>query len=541
LVASAQPRGASDRQPRGASAQPSDVVAVEQQLARLADAGQFVRAAGVSEWSDGTVAGAYSFTHSMYQTVLRERVPPARQRQLHGAIALRLEAAHGRHGAEGRAELAYHFEKSGDVDRSLSYLEDAAARALRRGAGHEAVELLQHGLALVEPLAGSPERTLQTIRLHLALGTALPVLRGLGDPAAEQAVQRARALSEQTNDYVQLVQALAHLVGSYLAQARVERASEAAEAMRGLMATMPIPPFIAGGNILLGMVEYYFGKLKEAEDRFEQVLAMGDVPMPPSTGDLRVLALGNLAITHLQRGYPDKARSRCDEAMQRAADTGRPFDRGLALQQHCFLLATLRDTAALREVAGEARAHATEHDVAALHAASTVHGGRIIATGGDYESGTAMMAEGIAAYRASGQRVGLANMLSWLAEVHIDAGNAAAAAPLLAEALAFVAETGVLPHAAELHRLDGELQRLRGDRHAAEHSFRRAIDVARDQDARWWELRATVSLARLQQRQRKSPARAEARDALAAIVGWFTEGFDTIDVQEARALLNDLS
>jgi hypothetical protein len=92
-----------------------------------------------------------------------------------------------------------------------------------------------------------------------------------------------------------------------------------------------------------------------------------------------------------------------------------------------------------------------------------------------------------------------------------------------------------------LHRLDGEVQRLRRDRHGAEHSFRRAIDVARDQDARWWELRATVSLARLQQRQRKSRARAEARDALAAIVGWFTEGFDTIDVQEAKALLADLS
>jgi predicted ATPase len=213
----------------------------------------------------------------------------------------------------------------------------------------------------------------------------------------------------------------------------------------------------------------------------------------------------------------------------------------MALQQSCFLRASLRDIGALREAAGEALAHATEHDVASLHAVSTTHGGRVMAAGGDYESGAAMMAEGVAAYRVSGVRVGLANMLSWLAEVHIDAGNIAAAAPLVAEALAFVAETGVLPHAAELHRLDGEVHRLRGDRHAAEHSFRRAIDVARDQDARWWQLRATVSLARLQLKQRKSRARDEARVALAAIVASFTEGFDTGDEQQAQALLAELS
>jgi predicted ATPase len=104
-----------------------------------------------------------------------------------------------------------------------------------------------------------------------------------------------------------------------------------------------------------------------------------------------------------------------------------------------------------------------------------------------------------------------------------------------------VAETGVRPHAAEFHRLDGELQRLRRDRHAAEHSFRRAIDVARGQGARWWELRATVSWARLHQRQRKSQSRGEARNALAAILGSCTEGFDTVDVRQAQELLAEIS
>jgi predicted ATPase len=137
--------------------------------------------------------------------------------------------------------------------------------------------------------------------------------------------------------------------------------------------------------------------------------------------------------------------------------------------------------------------------------------------------------------------VGLSFLLSGLAEAHIDAGNAAAAAPILAEAHAFVKETGVRSYIAELHRLEGELHRLQGDRSAAEKSFRLAIDLARGNGARWWELRATVSLARSQQRQRKSQARKEARDALAAIVGSFTEGFGTIDVRQARALLAEIT
>jgi predicted ATPase len=153
----------------------------------------------------------------------------------------------------------------------------------------------------------------------------------------------------------------------------------------------------------------------------------------------------------------------------------------------------------------------------------------------------AMMAAGIEAYRASGQRIALSALLGWLTEMYVDAGNAAAAGAVVAEGRAFASATGELRYLPESHRLEGELHQLRGNRNAAEQSFLRAIDLARDHGSRWWELRTTVSLARLQQRRGKRDGRRAAHDVLAAIVGKFTEGFDTVDVQQAQALLAELA
>src|SRR5262249_22082125 len=150
-------------------------------------------------------------------------------------------------------ELAFHFEQSGDPDRAVPCFEEAAARAVRRGAAREAVELLNRGLGLLEALPVTPARTLLRIRGLLALGLALSQLRGPGDRAVEQACLRARALSEQSNDPVQLIQALAQLAPIYVVQARLERAAETAEAMRRLMPVLPFPGLVAVGNQVLGI------------------------------------------------------------------------------------------------------------------------------------------------------------------------------------------------------------------------------------------------------------------------------------------------
>jgi tetratricopeptide (TPR) repeat protein len=333
---------------------------------------------------------------------------------------------------------------------------------------------------------------------------------------------------------VQLFQAVTPLAAIYVAQARLDRAAEAADVIGRLMTAMPLPAFVFAGNLLLGIIQFHSGHLATAQDHFERVLATGDVPLPAMSGDMHVYATDYLAITLLHRGLADQARARNQQAFRRAAEVGRPFDRAVALQFDCFLHALLRDLVGLRRAADEGFALAAEYDMAGLRAIALASRGRALVADGKHEAGAATIAEGIAAYRASGQRIALPTLLGWHIEAHIDDGNLAAAQPLLGEAFAHVSATSDLRYLAELHRLQGLVHRLQGDRDRAEQCFRDAIDLARDQGARWWELRATTSLAQLLPRSPRSAA----HDALAALVATLSEGGDTIDVRQARALLS---
>jgi predicted ATPase len=182
-----------------------------------------VRSDGATEWPDGTVPGAYRFDHALHQGVLRDRVPPARRRQLHERIAARLEDAYAGHVAEVSAELTVHLEAGGHAERAIPHLEEVAVRALRRGAHREAVGLLERAVAILDSLPPTPERALRTIRLSITLGSAL-LPGGLDDPRLHQVYERARRLSEESDDRVQLFQVLVALTGTYSAQARFDRA-----------------------------------------------------------------------------------------------------------------------------------------------------------------------------------------------------------------------------------------------------------------------------------------------------------------------------
>src|SRR5262249_21779658 len=172
-------------------------------------------------------------------------------------------------------------------------------------------------------------------------------------------------------------------------------------------------------------------------------------------------------------------------------------------------------------------------------AQGTFFRGMALATQGQSASGLAQMREGLAAYRATGSVSGMPGSLARLAEVYGQVGQVDEGMHLLVEALALVDTTGERHTEAELHRLHGELllRQAVPEAQAAEACFQRALNVARGQQAKWWELRAAMSLARLWQRQGKGAA---ARELLAEIYGWFTEGFDTPDLQEAKALLEAL-
>lgn len=520
-----------------AAALEADVVAIEGCFAALAHTGMMVGVDGTHRWPDGTVAGAYRFDHFVHQSVFRDRVPPARRRQLHERIAIRLEQAYAGHTADVSAELAFHFQAGGHGERAVPFLEEAAARALHRGANQEAAILLQQGVDIIEPLPRTPERTLRTIQMCVALGSALEPGRGHGDPRTEQLYEYARSLSEESDDRVQLFQALTGLTATYLGQARLDRAQESARRLLELADEMPIPAMVFAASLFSGIVTLRCGRLADARHLLERAVSLEDVPLPSLSLDLHTIARGNLALVLLQQGDLEAALSRLHDATNRAAVRERPSDRGFTAQGACVFHLMSGDTEALASAAEQAIA---SEDFPTAVAIGLLSRGRVLSVSGDPERGVELMREGIEAYRATAQHITLPLFQAALAEGLAAAGEVAAARACVADARAVAESTGDVSCLAELHRLEGMLH-AEDDPRAAGRSVRRAIEIARQQGARWWEIRALTSLGRLTLVPGARVAtRRTIADDLARLVASFPVVTANPTVQDARRLLAKL-
>jgi predicted ATPase len=257
--------------------------------------------------------------------------------------------------------------------------------------------------------------------------------------------------------------------------------------------------------------------------------------------DPEVYCLAHLSETLWHLGYPDQALQRSQQALTLAQVLGHPFSLATALNYAAPLHDFRREARGTQERAEALRALAQEQGFAYRLAQAMFKLGLAAVAQGQVAEGLAQMRQGMAASRATGAELGLPHRLGRLAEAQGEAGQPAEGLAVLAEALATAERTGDRRSDAELYRLKGELllQRARqGDGVEAEACFHQALAIARHQQAKSWELRAAMSLSRLWQRQGK---RAEARQLLAEVYGWFTEGFDTAGLQEAKALLEALA
>jgi predicted ATPase len=245
------------------------------------------------------------------------------------------------------------------------------------------------------------------------------------------------------------------------------------------------------------------------------------------------------AVTLWLLGYPDQALQRSHEALTLAQEVAHPFSLAYA-RFFAALLHFFRREAPLVQARGEAvTTLAAEHGFAHWWALGTMLQGWARATQGQGEEGMARLRQGLGSWQATGARGAGPYYLAWLAEAYGQGGQAEEGLRVLAEALALVNTGGERRHEAELDRFTGELLLALSAENAmeAEACFRQALAVARRQQAKSLELRAAMSLARLWQQQGQ---RDKARELLAPVYGWFTEGFDTADLQEAKALLAGL-
>jgi predicted ATPase len=289
----------------------------------------------------------------------------------------------------------------------------------------------------------------------------------------------------------------------------------------------------------------YLGEFVPARAHLEQALAgsatdLDHVLTSHFGGSARVNALGFLSWILWLLGYPDQALTRSHEMLHYAQELQHAFSLARALNNVMVLHKLREETEAAQEWAETALAIVTKHGFVNYLGFTTFTRGWALAAQGQHEQGIDQMRQGLAARQAMGARLVEAEYLARLGEVYGRIGQVNEGLRLLAEALLLADTTGERWYEAELHRIKGKLllQQAVPDTLQAEACFQQALAVARRQQARSWELRAAMSLSRLWQQQGK---RAEARELLAPIYRWFTEGFDTPDLQEAKTLLKEVS
>jgi predicted ATPase len=409
----------------------------------------------------------------------------------------------------------------------------------------EAVAQLCRGLDLLQSLPQSTERHRQELELRVALGGALLNAKGWAAPEAGAAYERALELCQRLGERKQVFPVLWGLTVVCVNRAELPAAREAAAEMLRLAEQQDDPVIEVAAHRANNAALYHLGELTATRGHLERILAVYESirdRLPPTlyAADFRVQALSFLSITLLGLGYPDQARACGRDALIHANELAHPQSLGLALDVACQFFGLARDIAALA-THGEALAclGGAQGFPQYLHA-GVLYQGCVLAQRGHIGQGLALYTQNLDAIRAAGREREVPLVSALLAEAYRKAGQAGEGLMVIEAPLSRVARTGEGWMEAELHRVQGELltalpQCDPGDSIAC---FQRAIAVARGQRAKMWELRAATSLARLWADQGEGQ---EAHGLVAPVYDWFTDGFDTADLKDARALLRALS
>jgi predicted ATPase len=368
--------------------------------------------------------------------------------------------------------------------------------------------------------------------------------KGYAAADVERVYSRALQLCQHLGETPQLFQVLVGLRKFYQVRAAYHTAHELGERLLVMAQSLHDPALLLEGRFGIGISLYYLGDFVASREQCTQGLMLYETQQPRSRAaffgqDTGVACYTFEALALWLLGYPDQALHRSREGLTLAQQLAHPFSLAFALLHGAVLHMARREGQVTQEVSEAALTLATEQGFAFWLAWGTFLRGWALTTQGDEREGIVQMCQGLEATRSIGAEVGRSGFLALLAAAYGAAAQPEKGLEVLAEALSVVNNKGERYYEAEIHRLTGELL-LAGfaDQQAAsEASFHQALVVARAQQAKSWELRAAVSLGRLWQQQGKRTA---ARQLLEEVYGWFTEGFETADLQEAQELLEEL-
>jgi predicted ATPase len=485
----------------------------------------------------------YLFKHALIQeTALQSLLKHTRQ-QYHQQIAQALDERFPETGETQPELLAYHYMAAGLTAQAVPYWQRAGQRAMERSANIEAVSHLTQALEGLNTLLDTPERTQQELTLQLALGAALSMLKGYTAPETEQAYSRARQLCQQVGDGPQRFTALAGLKRFYRSRTELKTAQALGVQLLELAQSIQDPAFLLNAYSEQGMTLWHLGEFASALDHLEWGIAHYNSQKHHSNAlsywhpAVSCLSYAARALWFL--GYPDQALRRNHEALTLARQLSQPYTLASALHFAASLHIWRREARLVQEQIEVAIGLAREHGFTRWLVGGLIRRGWALAELGSVEEGIAQLRQGIATTWDMGTKQCGLQYYVMLAEAYKTGGQAEAAMRVLAEALAMIRTCEERYYEAEVYRLKGELLLEEGIKfEAAEQSFLQALDVARQQGAKSLELRVVMSLCRLWQ---KSGMRVEAHRMLTEIYNWFTEGFDTLDLREAKALLEALA
>ncbi len=486
----------------------------------------------------------YTFKHALVQDAAFQSLLKSRRQQLHAGIARVLEEQFSDTANVQPEVVARHCTEAGLIPKAIGYWHKAGRQAVARSALKEAVAHLSAGLEVLQTMPCGAERDRQELDLQVTLGAALLAVCGQPAPETGQAYARARELAEQLGDTRQLLQVLYGQAAHHNSRADLRAGGEAAATLLRLAQETGDKAGWADGHRMVGVASVALAQLAAARTHLEAAIEVPGASNHPDAAwlyamDPWVTAWGWLAWPLLLGGYPEQAWARHRESLVRARDKGHPNTLAQVLYCGCAFRQMCDDPEGVRELATALGVLATEQAFPYWRAMATIFEGWALARAGEAGLAAERVRAGLAAYRATGAELWQPYFLALAAEAHEGAGQTLDVLQLLDEGLERVTKTGERWYEAELHRLRGELLRRSAsvDTSEVEACFRKAVEVAQEQDAKWWELRAAGSLARLWVDQRQHR---KAHDLLAPIHGWFTEGFDTPDLREAKALLDEL-
>ncbi|HWC13575.1 MAG TPA: BTAD domain-containing putative transcriptional regulator [Actinomycetota bacterium] len=488
-------------------------------------------------------ANAYDFSHDKLREVAYALLGPIRRTRLHLSIARALETHYASDLDPVSGQIATHYERAGSPAKAIPHYARAAAVAQARFANEEAIAFLKRALRLLSELPLDRARDEQELELLMAIGPPTVALRGYGSPDAREIYSSARELCERLGT-VSTAPILRGLAMASIGRSEIDKAFELGEELLTMAETERNAFLIVEAHYVLGVTTFWRGEFEASRRHLQESIALYSPDNHREhvnlfAQDPKVICLTRLGYTLWHLGYPDQAIATGEEGLALAEDLAHPLSLSYAINFMMMLTNDCREVHRIEELTTAQAAFSRDMYLFYNEALRVVFSGWMQVQREGSTSGISMIHEGLARYEATGQDLHLPYALMLLARAHLLTADPSAALDVISDCFEFADRTNN-------HHLDAELHRLRAEALIAldptdepdiEVAFGRALEVARRQSAKSFELRSALGLARWRESSGSEDQKQDARRLLQEVYSWFTEGHNTADLVEAREFL----